>query len=387
MLDKNITKKLKSYTENLSILFVDDEEAARESIYGLLKTLFKNVYIAENGQEGLNIFEKEYPDIVLTDLRMPIMDGLKMIEEIRKIKPEQKIVAQSAHGDSQIILETVFMGIDGYILKPIKSDQIINTLYKIAKLVIMEKENTKYRLNLEELVAKQVDQIKQQTESLINQLRTDHLTRLPNKEQLNIDFKEFSPDVMIFLNIDNFDQINLYYGFEVGDLLLIEFASFLRKLLDSNKLYRINGDEFAILIKEFTLSEAKSIAENIHNSIYNNYFLVNGLSLCITVTIGIIPIDKTLKKPPFGNAHLAIKKARETHKNSIEIFKPEFILELKRKKVIEWTQKAKIALDSNLYQPFFQPIINLKSNKIEKYECLARIVENESVDSPYLFIY
>jgi len=383
----SMVNRLKEYGRELSILLVDDDFGARESISRLLENFFGEVFVAEDGKSGLNIFKEKKPDIVFTDLKMPGISGLQMIEKIRDIEANQKIIVQSAYSESNIMLKAITLGVDGYILKPVDSKKIISVLHKVAKSLDMQKQNDEYRLKLEGLVKKQVKKIKDQTQIIINQLKIDNLTKLPNKAQLDFDFANEMPTHMIYINIDNFDEINLYYGFEVGDKLLKEFTNYLKKRFEFQKLYRINGDEFAFLLHYCSSDEeALEFARRVNSAIYGNCFNIDNFTLCITVSIGVIPIDSSSKTPPYSNAHLTIKKAREFRKNSIELFLPEYLLELKQKKSIEWTQRAKIALDLDMYEPFFQPIVDLKSKKVQKYESLARMIDVDKIISPFFFI-
>lgn len=377
---------LDKISKNLTVLFVEDDAATRISIKMLLDSFFKIVFLAKNGEEGLKLFEQNKPDIVITDITMPIMNGLEMSKKIRIKKPLQKIIIISAHQDSEFILNFIEMGIDGYIIKPIQKKQFFNTIQRVLEQVSLEIENKNYQKNLEKMVQKQVAKIKDQADSIVQQLRTDRLTGLSNKEQLEIDFIEKSPTEMLFLNIDNFDQINMSYGFNVGDILLSKIAIYLNEQVEGHQLYRLNGDEFALMINNKGITEVKKFANRLKLAIYNKVFIVNDVSIRITVTMGIVPIPDNATCVPYGSAHLVIKEARELRRNSLAVFKPNSSSINKQKEGLEWAQKAKLALDFDLLTPYFQPIINLRTKRIEKYECLARIMDQGKAVSPFFFI-
>ena len=94
-------EKILALTKNLNVLIVEDELALRESFQFLLQNLFAEVDTAEDGQEALNKMDERDYDIVLTDLSMPRMSGLRLVDTIRKKSQSQIVVAISAHDDEE----------------------------------------------------------------------------------------------------------------------------------------------------------------------------------------------------------------------------------------------------------------------------------------------
>jgi PAS domain S-box-containing protein len=111
----------------LSVLCVDDDKAIRESLQTSLSRRYPSiaVYGAENGARGLDLFKEHRPDIVITDIAMPIMDGLRMASEIKQLDPEAVIIAVTAFSESHYLLKAVEIGISQYLLKPVN----LMTLY------------------------------------------------------------------------------------------------------------------------------------------------------------------------------------------------------------------------------------------------------------------
>lgn len=127
--------KLKKFT----LLCVEDDESVRE-VYKLLFTmLFKEVYFANNGKEGLELFKKYKPDIVLTDERMPVMNGLDMIKEIRKIDKSVPIILVTAFENKDILKKSIDLNITAYVKKPITKEKLIEAFEKAVKYVIEDK--------------------------------------------------------------------------------------------------------------------------------------------------------------------------------------------------------------------------------------------------------
>lgn len=130
--------------KNFSILYVEDDEITLELVSSILYENFKKVYIADNGQEGINLYNKHKPDIILTDLLMPVMDGLEMSAQIKEENPEQMIAIFTSFNESEHLYKAINIGIDKYILKPLDSEQLFFTLNSIAK--ILEYKNQKEEL-------------------------------------------------------------------------------------------------------------------------------------------------------------------------------------------------------------------------------------------------
>lgn len=113
---------------DISILCVEDDAITREFLGTILSIEFpdQTVHTAENGQVGLEKFQKIDADIVLTDISMPVMDGIRMAREIRHIDPDACIFALSAHSHSDCQAEDIDTLFDQYLLKPINGKYLCN---------------------------------------------------------------------------------------------------------------------------------------------------------------------------------------------------------------------------------------------------------------------
>ncbi|EAL2395059.1 response regulator transcription factor [Campylobacter jejuni] len=121
--------------KELIILVVEDEVKARESMINILSERFSKVIGAQNGDEGLKKFKKFKPDLVITDIAMPIMDGLDMAREIKEISDDVPIVVLSAYSEKERLLSSIDIGIDKYLIKPVD----IEELFKVLDYLIGEK--------------------------------------------------------------------------------------------------------------------------------------------------------------------------------------------------------------------------------------------------------
>ena len=123
--------KLKEIAKDYDILFVEDSMALQEQVNKFLKKLFKNVYIASDGEDGLKMYKKYKPQLILTDLTMPKMSGHEMIREIKKIDPDLEIVILPAHSDSNTLMKSFHIGVADFITKPVNAAKMITTFLKV----------------------------------------------------------------------------------------------------------------------------------------------------------------------------------------------------------------------------------------------------------------
>jgi two-component system, OmpR family, response regulator VanR len=127
-------------TKNLNILYIEDNISVQKQTTKMLESIFNKIYIANNGKEALELFEKEnLYNLVITDIEMPLLDGISFIEEIRKYNKKIPIIVLSAHDNKNYFLKTINAGIDGYILKPYTLEQIVQTLEYIIDKYDMQK--------------------------------------------------------------------------------------------------------------------------------------------------------------------------------------------------------------------------------------------------------
>ncbi len=140
MLDlSNIIK----YTSKLKLLYVEDDEEARLATRVILEEFFQSVVIASNGQEGLDLFKENDVDLIITDINMPKMNGLEMIKEIRKLDNEISILILSAYNESGFFMDSIKMGVEGYLLKPIDINQFVGMLEKVVQKLKLQDESNK----------------------------------------------------------------------------------------------------------------------------------------------------------------------------------------------------------------------------------------------------
>ena len=135
-----------------TVLFVDDEKDICDVLSISLSDLGYKVYTAQNGQEALRIIQEVNPPIVLTDIRMPVMDGIELLRRIKSQFPETEVVMVTGHGDMDLAIESLKHEATDFIVKPIKDEALEIALNRALERISMRRQLREYTENLEELV-------------------------------------------------------------------------------------------------------------------------------------------------------------------------------------------------------------------------------------------
>lgn len=125
---------------NIKVLFVEDNETIRLLYRRLLTTRVKTFLIAENGMEGLELYKKHSPDLIITDISMPIMDGLEMIKYIKTDNPEVNVIVMSAYSIKEYFLEAINQRVNGYLIKPVEAKKLFALIDELAGNILMKRE-------------------------------------------------------------------------------------------------------------------------------------------------------------------------------------------------------------------------------------------------------
>ncbi|WP_281951213.1 GGDEF domain-containing response regulator [Nitrosophilus kaiyonis] len=368
--------------KNLTFLFVEDEESIRENIYEILSPLFKKIYLAKDGKEGLEIYENHQEiDLIITDIMMPNLDGISMVEKIREINKEIPIIYVTAFSESDLLLKTIKQKISGYILKPIDIEELLEAISRANEVI----EAKRLREKLKDINRFLKREIEKKTEELKRIAFYDKLTALPNRNSLIRDLKNIKEPIVLILDIDNFKTINDIYGIENGNYVLKEFSQFLKifeKKYDG-KFYRSGSDEFVFLQDQlFDEKKFKKFVEEILEYISSQKIYIKNydLDIYLDVTIGI----GYGKDNPLEKADMALSKAIK-HNQRFNIFKEDDKLRKEYEHYMDILKIIKIAIKNNRVIPFFQSIVD-KDGKIIYYEALMRLENSGDYLIPSQFL-
>jgi len=141
----DVIKQIKKISKTLKVLYVEDDVVIAKEIQKLLSKLFHNITYVEDGEKGLNAYKKETYDLVITDISMPNMDGISMIQEIKKLNKDQIVIVISAYNDSEKLTKLINLGVDRFIMKPLNINLFLHSVSKIT----VNLYNEKHKLHLE----------------------------------------------------------------------------------------------------------------------------------------------------------------------------------------------------------------------------------------------
>jgi EAL domain-containing protein (putative c-di-GMP-specific phosphodiesterase class I)/DNA-binding response OmpR family regulator len=370
---QNVFKKTKNY----SILVVDDEEEIRLVLKDMFQKIFKDVDIAKDGEEALSKYIKKDYDIVMTDLTMPKIDGIDLINKIKKLNPLQKIIIISAHKDKEYFLEAILNQTNGYLVKPFDFENFKKIIDKIIKQIEQEKLAENYKVNLEKELVKKTQELKEH-------FFKDELTKLYNINKLKEDLKNLEEEVyFVGVDISNFRKINSIFGIENGNFVLKKIAKFLQEIFPKTNVYRLQGAVFAYIFPKKG-NNIYHILEILKNKL--SQFKLNIDSIVTKFIFKVLAVsgrEDVLTKYSIVESFVKDKGKKQIYQYFNEKIQR---LQENQKERLFWVNKSVEAVyDSNI-EPFFQAIVDNKTKEAIKYEALARLKDNEKYISPYFFI-
>ncbi len=212
----------------------------------------------------------------------------------------------------------------------------------------------------------------------------DKLTSLPNRSRFLEDMMKVKAPNIALINIDGFKTINDYYGITSGDALLKQMADKLKGMIKSDlfRLYRLHADEFAILgIGVFGIDEFVALVHHYEIEIAKAQFVVTDeQEITFSVTIGFGTGEQALVK-----ADMALKVAKTEHLEYF-VYDESLNLESQYKDNILMVKRVKSAIEERRIVSYYQPILHIASNTVQKHESLVRMIEGDDVVPPGAFL-
>lgn len=136
---------MKEMLKNFTVLYVEDNEQVRQNAVEYLTRISKKVYEAKDGKEALLVWKEHKPDIIITDINMPRLNGLDMASYIRAQDKDVQIIVATAHSDTDYLLRAVELQLVKYIIKPITKEKLLNALERSIELI---SDKSKFNLRL-----------------------------------------------------------------------------------------------------------------------------------------------------------------------------------------------------------------------------------------------
>jgi diguanylate cyclase (GGDEF)-like protein len=285
-----------------------------------------------------------------------------LLKELKKTIPEAQVVLLK-HDNKVITSVTVFMidtGNEEHI-----SDEILKELYI---------DNYNKNQSLEEYRVQ-----------LFKRYFTDHLTNLPNLYQLRKDLQSCDDAGLILLKIDNFQAINNFYGFIVGDYVLEYVGKYFKEILDKHKVYRLSGAEYALVTESrMGFYQLKDYLAEIYEKIKNIEIVYQDTKIYVDFTLA--SSSNRDNTNIFSKVSMALIYAKQQGV-PFWIYEDRMNFENEYRRNLELSHVVREAVDKRKIIPYYQAIMDNKTSEIIKYECLARLVDhNQKILSPMLFI-
>jgi len=319
--------------KDIHILFVDDEKFTLNALERLLRKSPYTRHYAENGPAALKIMAENPIHILVTDMKMPGMDGLELLEQVKKMYPDSVRLALSAYAMTGQLLPCINTGeIYRFITKPIIPEELRQAINDAIDYFLIRKD----RIALVNELKQKNEKLRQaiahqkQIEKQLQRLAViDDLTGLYNRRYFTTSLeREFEQGrrynkglSCLMMDLDHFKQINDTCGHAFGDFVLREFSNRLKKNLRSTDFaFRYGGEEFVLLLPHTALKNALILGERILQSCRTEPFQDDGQSLSATVSIGAVCFNHHQPETPKNMIIMADKKlyqAKETGRDRI----------------------------------------------------------------------
>lgn len=295
-----------------TILIIEDEEDILALLSGLLESENYRVLTARNGREGIRKFQEYSPDLILTDVRMPVMDGIEVLREVKTKESDTDVIILTGHSDEATAIDCLRLGAYDYFRKPLED---IDVLFAVVARVL-EKRN---------LELKNRSLVKQLEELSIK----DPLTGLYNyrylqtclDEEIERSCRYGHKFFILMIDADHFKDVNDTFGHLFGDYALKELSKLLaQELRSTDRLFRYGGEEFLVMMNELTKAEVAMVVNRLIESIRHHSFSYEGHTAKITVSMGgaFFPDEADNKLELIKTADQALYRAKDAGRDRFE---------------------------------------------------------------------
>ncbi|MDX9756025.1 MAG: bifunctional diguanylate cyclase/phosphodiesterase [Sulfurimonas sp.] len=314
------------------------------------------------------------------------------IQKLENLKKENMLIHVVSFMHNTVLVQTlkselvkIFPNIKIVLLTHNDKHSTCLTLYSLNKEVDPKSVHDEIIKELYLQGAKKELVIKEYRNKLFSRYFTDHLTNLPNTYRLRNDLDEYKHFALVVFNIDNFHTINNFYGHIVGDYVIEKVGKHLQDIISKQNIYKLAADEFALVIPQnIGFYELKEYLEELCKKIKNIVIEYQNINIYIDFTLG--SATNRENKNIFSNVSMALKYAKDMGVK-FWIYEDRMNFENQYERNLQLSAVVRYAVENSKIFPYFQAIVDSKTSEIKKYECLARLMDqNEKILSPALFI-
>lgn len=307
------------------IVLADDDPFVREMIGEILEDLGYTTKFAEEGQQALDILKEEPVDAIITDMHMPVMDGMTLIEQVRIIDKDIPLIILTVDSEISTAVEAIKKGADDYLIKGSTiGDTLPIALAKVMQLYALKMENKDL-----------IHTLSKKNAELERLAFLDALTSIANRRHFDIILrsewekavKKQGPISLIMTDIDKFKIINDTLGHKFGDICLHHAARAMNRALrrSSDFLARYGGDEFAVILPDTTMTQAKEIAERIRLVVREEEVKDPQTSISRSLTMsfgvfGLVPDTNEDTSVLLQGADKALYKAKHLGRDQVQVW-------------------------------------------------------------------
>ncbi len=494
------------HLSDITLLLIEDDIKVATTTIAMLKFLVHKVLHAVDGEEGLELFAQYNPQIVISDIRMPKLDGLELSRRIKKIAPQTSIIFITGFLECEHLREAIEIGINSYFSKPVEMNALINKLQYEAKRVIQlqeaneaqhlvdeylkafdtsvifsktnpkgfityaneaferisgyskdellgkahniirhpdtpkamfqqlwstiqngqiwkgviknrRKDGSSYSVestiipilnqdgSIREYMAIRFDITDKDTYSpdlkdavkyneelaltrsyeLMQQIYIDVTTDIPNAMALRRDIQNYPTGTVFLLDINNFNIFNKIHGYTYGDQLLAKIAGQLDAMMGEHEmLYKLSADQFVILSNRNEKEYIEHFSSQIFAFFDNSQLIIDTIENQITFSIGIANI--TPERDAVIDAEFALDVSKRYGKRIKVIYNEKSEEFAQERDSITWLNRTRNFIYKDQIVPFYQPIVDVATRKLYKYEALARVIDNGELIHPGKFL-